>query len=286
MKLKILHKDGVQVIDKFYDTCSLLKLQSKAFEEPFSISNITLNELEEIKTSSTKDENVKWQARQVIRLLKENEDIYKVINFNKEDKDFIDYFNLPHNNDSKIIICAKKAITTGRFITDDLSCYHLAKSIGLKAEFSEDNEEEYCGYKEIQLTEEEMANFYSNYFSQNKNIYDLLNNEYLIIKDGKGKVIDKYAWRKDHYEDIPYVSVKSRQLGKIGPLNQDPYQLCALDSLTHNQITMLKGAAGSGKSLLSLGFLFSKLENNEIEKIIIFCNTVATKGSARLGLIK
>ena len=46
---------------------------------------------------------------------------------------------------------------------------------------------------------------------------------------------------------------------------------------------MVRGKAGSGKTLLSLGFLFNQLESKKINKIIIFCNTVATKGSARLG---
>ena len=46
---------------------------------------------------------------------------------------------------------------------------------------------------------------------------------------------------------------------------------------------MLRGPAGSGKSLLSLSFLFSKLEQGKIDRIIVFCNTVATLNSARLG---
>lgn len=48
---------------------------------------------------------------------------------------------------------------------------------------------------------------------------------------------------------------------------------------------MVRGKAGSGKTLMSLGFLLNQLGEGKIDKIIIFCNTVATKGSARLGLI-
>ena len=269
--------------NKLYDTCSLLKLQSKAFKENFFISNITLNELEEIKTSATKDEEVKWRARKVLHLLKDNENKYTVITFNESDKTLLQEYDLPHSNDSKIIICARKAFNNGTLITDDLACYHLAKSIGLKVSFSEDDEEEYIGYKEIQLSETEMADFYGLHFCKDSNIYNLLENEYLLIKDDNNNIIDKYKWVENHYEDIPFISVRSNQLGKIAPINKDPYQACALDSLTHNQITMLKGPAGSGKSLLSMGYLFSLLEEGQIEKIIIFCNTVATKGSAKLG---
>jgi len=48
---------------------------------------------------------------------------------------------------------------------------------------------------------------------------------------------------------------------------------------------MIKGPAGSGKTLLSLGFLFSQLEKGKIDKIIVFCNTVAAKNSAKLGFL-
>jgi predicted ribonuclease YlaK len=72
-------------------------------------------------------------------------------------------------------------------------------------------------------------------------------------------------------------------LGKIKPYKDDPYQALAIDSFLNNKITLIKGPAGTGKSFLSLGYLFHLLGNNKIDKIIIFCNTVATKGAARLG---
>ncbi len=59
--------------------------------------------------------------------------------------------------------------------------------------------------------------------------------------------------------------------------------MLAADSLSNNKITLIKGPAGTGKTYLSLGFLLHKLERNKIDKIIIFCNTVATKNSAKLG---
>lgn len=58
----------------------------------------------------------------------------------------------------------------------------------------------------------------------------------------------------------------------------------AFDSLYNNKITMLKGPAGSGKTYVALGYLINQLEKHKIDKIIVFCNTVATKNSARLGL--
>ena len=57
----------------------------------------------------------------------------------------------------------------------------------------------------------------------------------------------------------------------------------AADSLLNNQITMLRGPSGAGKSHLALGYLFYLLEHNRIDKIIVFCNTIATRNAAKLG---
>jgi predicted ribonuclease YlaK len=46
---------------------------------------------------------------------------------------------------------------------------------------------------------------------------------------------------------------------------------------------MVKGPAGTGKTLVSLAYLMSLLEKQRINKIVVFCNTVATASSAKLG---
>ena len=47
---------------RFYDTCSLMQLQEKIFDDKdiFILSNITLKELEQIKSSGTRDPETKW----------------------------------------------------------------------------------------------------------------------------------------------------------------------------------------------------------------------------------
>lgn len=126
---------------KFYDTNAIILLQSKIFEEKFLISSITLNELENIKTSKTKDEEVKWAARQILRLLADNEDKYEIEVYKSHYEDEIKTLDLPLTDDSKIIICAKEAFIrrecfdTGLFITEDLACKKLAECVGLKTEY-------------------------------------------------------------------------------------------------------------------------------------------------------
>lgn len=269
----------------FYDTCSLLLAQEKAFENKFYLSIITLKELENIKTSTYKDEETKYKARHLLHLLLENEDKYEVDTNDWHSK--LLHLNLPDNNDSLIIASAyylnkKQDII---FITNDLACRALASAMGIPTNFYEEaNDEGYTGYLELILNEDEQAKFYTDAYTDNKNIYNLLTNQYAILIDKtSNKIIDKYKWTGVEYIQVPYRKTESTFFGKTGPKDGDVYQHIALDTLLTNQISMLRGPAGSGKSYLAFSAMFDMLEHNKISKIIIFCNTVATKGSAKLG---
>lgn len=95
--------------------------------------------------------------------------------------------------------------------------------------------------------------------------------------------MDKLCWTGDHYRHITYGNLNSVHFGNVKPLKNDIEQALLVDSLYNNPITLVKGPAGTGKTFLSLSFLLHKLEKHDIDKIIVFCNTVATKNSAKLG---
>ena len=274
----------------FYDTNALLSLQKKIFEieQKFYISSITLNELENIKTSGTKDEEVRYKARCLIRLLEENEDKYEIILYKEYFNEKLKAFNLPPSEDCKIVISAYELQEEEDieivFITKDLICKQIAKSLGLKTSYINiENEEDYTGFKLIEMSDKELADFYINY-ADNNNSYGLLENEYIIIKSiSEDKIVDKYKWKDGRYCPISFTKAESKMFGKITPKNGDIYQQLALDSLENNQITILRGAAGTGKSYLALGYLISQLEHGKIDKIIIFVNNIAVRGAAKLG---
>ena len=98
-----------------------------------------------------------------------------------------------------------------------------------------------------------------------------------------GDIVDKLCWTGKDYRHLTYDNFKSNHFGNIKPMKDDIYQALVADSFSNNKITLVKGPAGTGKTYLSLGFLMHKLERNKIDKIVIFCNTVATKNSAKLG---
>ena len=275
----------------FYDTCSLLSELYGIFdtEEKFYISDITLVELEGIKTASYKDEETKYNARLLLHLLEQNEDKYEIVLHTLSNEEKIKELNLPINNDSRIISDAlffyEKLDNQKDFIfkTKDLACKALAKAHGLPVEYLKTKEEEYTGFQNAYFTEAGLAKFYQTIVVNNENPYNLLENEYLIVRNEDGWILDKYKWKDNKYEKIPFRKAESKMFGKIVPKDGDVYQQLALDSLFSNQITMIRGAAGTGKSYLSFGYMFDLLEKGKISKIIIFCNTVATKGSAKLG---
>lgn len=271
---------------KFYDTSSLLLKVDTLFEdgEKFAISSITLEELEYIKTASNKDADIKYSARKLTHMLDKHMNEYDVEFYSEDKAKPIEKAGLFLNNDAKILACAisysKKVNIDVIFTTNDICLKHLARLFMSDVDSVEENSDDYLGYKDITMTEEEMTEFYTH---QDKNFYGLLVNEYLIIRNSSGEIVDRLCWTEIGYRHLDYSNFSSKWFGDVKPIKGDVYQAFVADSFNNNKITLVKGPAGSGKTYLSLSFLIHKLEKGKIDKIIIFCNTVATKDSAKLG---
>ena len=277
---------------KFYDTCSLLLKTNNLFDEEdvkVVISSISLQELEDIKTANNKDAEIKYSARKLLNILNENPEAYEIWIFKEEMLKPIIEKGFDHiNNDLRILACAFNYDYTQHpdetiFITNDLVLKTIANCFFGEDSVESVNEEQldqYCGYKEITVDEETLAKFYE---QPNYNHFDLMINEYAILYDCGGSLIDRVCWTGETHRRLSYKDFWSHWFGTVRPMKGDTYQMLLADSLANNIITMVKGPAGSGKTYLSLGYLMYLLENHKIDKIIIFCNTVATKDSAKLG---
>ena len=286
----------MKMMNKFFDTSSLLMLADSLFDEEYEynifISSITLSELEHIKTAANKDQNIKYTARQLLHRLDENPEKWICLIYSKEECEAIlKKFDYEITNDTKILAAAysyteQNQLEIPIFVTNDMTLKMLAIPLfGIShIESIPVDVDDYTGYEEFYFSNDEMADFYSN---PSKYGEQLKINEYVNIyeKDSKNR-IDTLVWTGDHFRPLKYKSFISQQLGEIKPFKGDIYQAMVSDSLLNNRITMIKGPAGTGKTHLALGYLFHLLERGRIDKIIIFCNTVATKNSAKLGLIK
>jgi len=130
------------------------------------------------------------------------------------------------------------------------------------------------------MDEVKLANFYENEVKVNK--WDLYINEYLLIKSKEeDKIVDSWVWTDKGFRHIATKRVNSNLLGKLSL--KDEYQVCAIDSMFHNKMTMVKGKAGSGKSLLSLSYAISMIEKGTYDKLIIFANPTPARNSSKLG---
>ena len=275
---------------RFYDTNAILDLQDKMFEDDFCISSISLQEMENIKTSGRKDEETKYKARKALHLLDENKDKYEVVIYTTAMENYIVEKQLEITPDTKIIAsCAfSKGLlpqdTDFVFVTNDIACKMIANKIfDLEVESVGEKElDEYKGFVEKSLSEDEMAYFYEHL---QENIYGLLENEYLILKDSNNHVVDTLVWREGMYQNIKFPNIKSDYFGAVKPLNGDIYQQMALNSFSNNQITMIKGSAGTGKSYLAVGYMMWLLEKHKIDKIVIFANPTPTMNSAKIGFL-
>ena len=273
---------------KCYDTCSLLEQAGHLFDsDEFTlvISSITLEELENIKTSGNKDPDVKYAARKVLTDMDEHYGAFEIVLYNDSYGDMMMRDGISLSNDAKIIACARHFAAKHPqdeviFVTNDLICRHIASMYFVTEKVIEEDYD-YDGYKEVYLDEDGLIEFYSN---QDKNLYDLFINQYLLVYDtNSGDCIERLVWTGDGYRRLAYNTFASKWFGDVKPMKGDLYQSLVADSFSNNKITLVKGPAGSGKTYLSLGFLMHKLERNKIDRIIVFCNTVATKNSAKLG---
>lgn len=274
----------------FYDTSSLLLRVDDLFqqEENVIISSITFSELENIKTALNKDYELKYKASKLLKLLSNNKDKYVCQIFYNYMLEPFEKRGLVVNDDLRILATAydydlKCHPDETFFVTNDLSLFNIANLFFGDANIKSVTEEglrNYKGYIDVELSEEEMADFYSH---PNENLFNLLENQYINIYDKSGKLVDTSCWSQGKYRHLTYSDIKSSWFGQIKPFKDDPYQAMALDSFKNNDITMICGKPGSGKSYLALGYLFSELEKGRINKIIVFCNPVVARNAAKLG---
>lgn len=239
------------------------------------ITTIVLNELEKHKMSDNPD--LAYRARRAIRFIKENE--------SKFEFDIKDYNNItlgddfdPTYADNRILQCC----LSNKFglITNDMSLRLKAKALSipvLSIEFSPSNDL-YNGYKEVKMTDEEMAYFYDN---PEQNIYNLLINQYIIVKNNEGSTVDIRRWNGEKHVTLRHPPFKD--LG-IKPMND--LQRCAIDLLYNKQIPIkvIAGTYGSGKTLLSVKMgLWHVKQKGNYGKIMMVRNPVG--GGEEIGFL-
>lgn len=142
--------------------------------------------------------------------------------------------------------------------------------------------EEYLGFKEVVLNEDHLAHLYAGDMITD---YDCLVNQYIIVKDWDGNVVDLFRYTGEKFAKVPYKTISNRYIGKIKPRNIQ--QQLAIDMLYNNDITVkaITGRFGTGKDLLMCSVATDLLEKNKFERIVYVRNNIEVKNSKPVGFL-
>lgn len=255
------------------DTNVLLEWPEIVTQNKCVILAPVLRELEKLK----RDREIGHKARRCARFL---ESANGSLEYDLQDYTFNqnESFNPAYVDNQILQACIENGYG---LITEDILLKQKARGFKIPVESIKDKSKEaYKGIKEVKISDEEMARFYE---TLDQNRYDLYSNQYLIIRDLRGKLADIKRWNGVWHVDlsIKYHEFNSRAIGPYKP--KDEYQRCAFDSLAENDFTMLIGGAGSGKTLLSMAYIFAQLQSGAKDKCYIIFNPCAARGTAQIG---
>ena len=274
----------------FLDTNALLNLQESAFKEDFFISQKSLEEIESIKSSNKKDGEIKYRARLVSHLLDKYYGKYTVIRIDSNIKSILNNFDLEETPDNLILSTAYYCnLSTPILVcTDDINCRFISKNIfDLPTKGTDDinivkNVDEYSGYKDVTLSDEEMSDFY---LHLNDNRFDCVLNEYLIVRKNDGEIVDYRRWNGNEYAALSWKQINSHFLGKIKPRN--PQQVLAFDMLQNKDetIKVISGKFGTGKDYIMIANALKLIEDGKYDRLLYIRNAVGVKDAQEIGYL-
>ncbi len=139
----------------------------------------------------------------------------------------------------------------------------------------------YKGYIEVTPTEEEWAELYAH---PENNIYNCLENQYLIISDDNG-VVDRFKWVDGAYKKLSFKQVNNLFVNKIKPRNIQ--QECAFDMLQDKNTTIkvLTGRFGSGKTMLMVTNALQLIYESKFDRIVWVRNNWGVKDTKDIGAL-
>ena len=139
----------------------------------------------------------------------------------------------------------------------------------------------YKGYEILKLSEKEMADFYQAKDSEND--LTLLENEFLLLANKQGKIIDNFIKQDKIIRSTTYDTIQNNWSGTIKPRNI--YQRLAINLLNDPTIPVkvLTGVYGSAKTFFMVNAALQCLESGNKDKIIFVRNGLSPKGVPDIG---
>lgn len=140
------------------------------------------------------------------------------------------------------------------------------------------------GCIEIELSEEKLAAFYNNK-ELYAELFNLKENQYLLIKDSTGEVVDRYCYQNGEMRQVMFLKLGGTFTGTIKPRN--PEQVCLFDMLKDktSKIKLVTGRFGSGKTLAMVYAALELIEKGKFDRIVWVRNNVAVKDAPEIGFL-
>lgn len=249
--------------------------------EDIIVLSTVLRELEQLERK--KDQKaLQYQIRQAKRAIKEaqaNDRVSIVLNSEEAiegfDGDYADNIILQYALENKCGI-----------LTNDLLMKFKAEMLGIELkELAGEEAESHLGYTEVELTQENLNTLI--FQRLEANIFDLKVNEYLFVREeGAGEPLALLKWTGKWLESLEdkkgriHKQVATDTLGVVEA--KDPYQVMAMDSIETNQVTMLRGRPGTGKTFLAVNEAWNLVEKHDY-RMIVFYNPVPSRNAIELG---
>lgn len=267
--------------DVILDTNVLLNGIDLSLYHECIIPVTVLEELDKIKHNSEGEKN--YKARRAIKQIEEANNIQYILEYGTSLPDWLD-LSVP---DNRILAYALRVLEINKdalVLSGDINVLAKCKALGIKCEKFDGNtveEELYKGYKEVTLSDFEIASFYE----CQANKWNISPNEYLLIKNENGEIADKLKWTSKGFKTLSYKTVDSRYVGKVKPrnTNQELYMDMLQDK--ESKVKVVQGSYGTGKDYLALANFLNMVEKGQYDKIIWIRNNIEAEGSKPIGYL-
>ena len=142
---------------------------------------------------------------------------------------------------------------------------------------------EYKGFELVQFRDDtEIIDFYQN---QTTNYLNLKRNEYALLQDQTGRIVDKIKWNGQKNVALHFNRFKNEFSGKVAPRNIE--QELAFDMLQDplTKVKLLTGTWGSGKTMLMVTHALELVFKGKVGKLVWIRNNYVTKDSNDIGYL-
>jgi predicted ribonuclease YlaK len=242
----------------------------KGLFEDFDDIAIPVEVLTELDNLKTKEGDRGYYARSAIRAIKLNMD---KINF------LIHEDTLSMTVDDIILAHCKK-YPDATLVTNDISMEIKAKTLGLKSiNYYGKTVKRNAPVEKVIMTAKEYETFKKQMSSEKLDHIQI--GQFAQLYGDSGEIFGTYRYLGPFMWDEvdPKIKIKN-YVYEVVP--RDIYQACAIKSLKEDEFTVITGPAGTGKTLLSLGYCLERM-NKTRAVIHIFVNPVKTRDTQDLG---